>query len=65
MVCVNQEELGAHICRLASPRLDLDADIVFLEFTQIFALGECPECQIFLFLLAFFWHPRRNKSWFV
>ena len=46
----NQEELGAHICGVASPRPDLDSDIVFSEFTQMFALGECPECQISLFL---------------
>ena len=50
MVCGNQEELGAHIGRVVSPRLGLDADMIFLEFTQIFALGECPECQISLFL---------------
>ena len=64
MVCVNQEELGAHIDRVASPRLDIDADVFSLEFTQIFALRECPECQNFLFFWPFL-HPHRNKSWFV
>ena len=54
MVCGNQEELGAHIGRVVSPRLDLDADMISLEFTQIFALGQCPECQISLFFWAFF-----------
>ena len=54
MVCGNQEELRAHICRVASPKLDVDADIVSLEFTQMFALGECPECQISLFFWPFF-----------
>ena len=48
MVGVNQEELGAHI----DSRLDLDADIIFLKFTQIFALGECPE-----FPNSFFFQP--------
>ena len=49
MVCGNQEELGAHIRRVVSPRLDIDVDMIFLEFTQIFASGECPECQSALF----------------
>ena len=44
MVYGNEEELGAHIGRVVSSRLDLDACIIFLEFTQIFELGECPEC---------------------
>ena len=57
MVCGNQEQLGAHICRVASPRLDLDADIISLEFTQTFALGECPECEISLFFWTFFASP--------
>eukprot|EP00808_Paulinella_micropora_P029085 g55509.t1 len=29
MVCVNQEELGAHIGRVVGPRLDLDAGTSF------------------------------------
>ena len=40
MVCGNEEELGAPIGRVVSPRLDLDADMIYLEFTQIFAQGE-------------------------
>ena len=50
MVCVNQEELGAHIGRVASPRLDLDADMIFLEFTQIFALGRDLNAKVPCFL---------------
>ena len=57
MVCRNEEELGAHICRVVSPRLDVDADMIFLKFTQIFALGQCPECKISLFFWAFFAPP--------
>ena len=29
MVCGNEEELGAPIGRVVSPRLDLDADMIF------------------------------------
>ena len=56
MVCGNEEELGAHIGRVVSPRLDLDADMIFLEVPQIFALGQCHEYKISLFF-GLFLHP--------
>ena len=41
MVCGNEEELGVYIYRVAGPRQDVDADMMVLECTQMFTLGEC------------------------
>ena len=56
MVCVNQEELGAHIHRVASPGLNVDADILSLEFTQIFALGKVLNAKIPCFFGSTCWY---------
>jgi hypothetical protein len=52
MVCGNEEELGAPIGSAGNPRHDVDANLMLvqfaLEFPQVFALGECPVCQISL-----------------